>query len=120
MTIAGGAGFWLLYVQHQFENVYWDRSDTWDFAKAALRGSSYYRLPKILQWFTGNIGFHHIHHLSHRIPNYNLERCHRSNSGFFSEVKTLSIRESLKSLRYRLWDENSKSLIGFDQLRATR
>lgn len=120
MTLAGGAGFWLFYVQHQFENVYWDRSETWDYAKAALRGSSYYRLPKILQWFTGNIGFHHIHHLSHRIPNYNLERCHRSNSGFFSEVKTLSIRESLKSLRYRLWDENSKSLIGFDQLRATR
>jgi acyl-lipid omega-6 desaturase (Delta-12 desaturase) len=119
MALAGSAGFWLFYVQHQFEGVYWDRAGAWDYARAALNGSSFYRLPKILQWFTGNIGFHHIHHLSHRIPNYNLEECHRSHPAF-SQVKTLSLRESFDSLRYRLWDEASKTLISFKQLRMLR
>src|SRR5205807_4369722 len=78
LAFAGSAGVWLFYVQHQFEGVYWERTGEWDYATAALRGSSFYKLPKILQWFSGNIGFHHIHHLSSRIPNYNLERCHKA------------------------------------------
>ena len=79
--MAGFAGVWLFYVQHQFEDAYWERDD-WDFTAAALKGSSFYKLPRILQWFSGNIGFHHIHDLSPRIPNYNLERCHRSDPTF--------------------------------------
>ncbi|RME51598.1 MAG: fatty acid desaturase, partial [Deltaproteobacteria bacterium] len=86
LTVAGAGGIWLFYLQHQFEDAYWEREEAWDYTAAALRGSSYYKLPKILQWFSGNIGFHHIHHLSPRIPNYNLERCHRSHP-MFQEVK---------------------------------
>src|ERR1043165_2712856 len=86
VAVAGGAGVWLFYVQHQFEGVYWERGEDWDYTRAALEGSSFYKLPKILQWFSGNIGFHHIHHLSARIPNYNLERCHQADP-FFQRVK---------------------------------
>lgn len=116
LGIAGTAGIWLFYVQHQFEDVYWANTDEWDFTAAALEGSSYYKLPRILQWFSGNIGFHHIHHLSPRIPNYNLERCHRADS-MFEEVPRITIRSSLKSLWYRLWDESSKKLVSFRQIR---
>src|SRR4029434_5978516 len=84
LMVAGSAGVWLFYVQHQFEGVYWERGENWDFTKAALEGSSFYKLPRILQWFTGNIGFHHIHHLSARIPNYNLEKCHKEHPVFQS------------------------------------
>lgn len=119
LAVAGSAGIWLFYVQHQFEEAYWERAGDWDYTSAALKGSSFYKLPKVLQWFTGNIGFHHIHHLSHRIPNYNLERCHRSDP-LFSQVRTLSILQSLKSLRYRLWDEASARLVGFRHLRKRR
>ena len=80
--LAGSAGIWLFYVQHQFEDVYWERSDDWSYADAALRGSSYLKLPKVLQFFTGNIGLHHVHHLSARIPNYNLQRAHDENPVF--------------------------------------
>jgi len=106
------AGVWLFYVQHQFEDVYWERRGDWDYKKAALEGSSFYKLPKILQWFSGNIGFHHIHHLSPRIPNYELERAHRSEP-MFNEIKPLTIRNSLKSLRYKLWDEKAGKLTGY-------
>ncbi len=115
IVVAGSAGVWLFYVQHQFEDAYWEHSDEWDYTDAALKGGSYYKLPRILQWFSGNIGFHHIHHLSPRIPNYHLESCHHSDS-LFSQVKTLTIGESLKSLPLRLWDEESKRLISFKQL----
>ena len=117
IAVAGSIGIWLFYVQHQFEEAYWERNEDWDYTSAALKGSSFYKLPRLLQWFTGNIGFHHIHHLSHRVPNYNLERCHRSNP-MFSQVKVISIRESLKSLRYRLWDEASARLVSFRSLKA--
>src|SRR5882724_8000814 len=119
LAVAGSAGFWLFYVQHQFEGVYWERGEEWDYATAALEGSSFYKLPKILQWFSGNIGYHHIHHLSSRIPNYNLERCHKANL-LFQQVKPLTLFSSLKSLRLRLWDEPRKKLIGFRQLRKMR
>lgn len=111
ITIAASIGVWLFYVQHQYENVYWERHDEWDFATAALHGSSFYKLPRILQWFSGNIGFHHIHHLSPRIPNYKLEECHNENPIF--QVEPLTLRESLKSLHIRLWDEDRHKMIGY-------
>ncbi|MFT5469263.1 MAG: omega-6 fatty acid desaturase (delta-12 desaturase) [Verrucomicrobiales bacterium] len=115
LAIAGCGGIWLFYVQHQYEETYWERDD-WDYATAALEGSSFYKLPRILQWFSGNIGFHHIHHLSPRVPNYNLERCHRSHP-MFHEVKPLTLFGSLKSMSYRLWDEKARRLISFGQLK---
>ncbi len=116
LGIAVGAGVWLFYVQHQFEGVYWEREDSWDYTTAALQGSSFYKLPRILQWFTGNIGFHHIHHLSSRIPNYNLEKCHKE-IALFQEVKPITLLSSLKSLRFRLWDEQQRKLVGFSYLK---
>ncbi|MGB0582112.1 MAG: fatty acid desaturase [Limisphaerales bacterium] len=118
IVLATGAsvGAWLFYIQHQFEDTYWQRGEDWDFFDAAIKGSSFYKLPRILQWFTGNIGFHHIHHLSSRIPNYNLEECHKSHP-MFQDVNTLTFWSSLKSLTYRLWDEENMKLISFRQLR---
>jgi len=116
LAVAGSAGFWLFYVQHQFDGVYWERGDEWDYTAAALRGSSFYKLPWILQWFSGNIGYHHIHHLNSRIPNYNLERCHEAHR-IFQEVKPLTLIGSLKSLTFRLWDEERRKLVGYRHLR---
>jgi acyl-lipid omega-6 desaturase (Delta-12 desaturase) len=112
LLVAGGVGIWMFYVQHQFEDVYWERGDNWDFTAAALQGSSYYKLPRILQWFSGNIGFHHIHHLSPRIPNYNLERCHKANP-LFQQVKPITFWSSLRCLKFRLWDEQRRKLVGY-------
>lgn len=114
IAVAGSLGTWLFYVQHQFEGVYWERSEEWDFAAAALQGSSYYKLPKILQWFSGNIGFHHIHHLSPRIPNYNLEQCHEAEP-LFQTVPSIDLITSFKSASYRLWDEENGRLVAFDR-----
>jgi len=116
IIIAASAGIWLFYMQHQFKDTYWRRTPEWDFVEMALLGSTYYRLPKILQWFTGNIGFHHIHHLGPRIPNYLLERCYRENS-LFQEGERLTIRTSLKSLSLRVWDEQNRELISFPEMR---
>ena len=112
IAIASSIGVWLFYVQHQYENVYWERHEDWDFATAALYGSSFYKLPKLMQWFTGNIGFHHIHHLSPRIPNYRLEACHYENP-VFQEIEPLTLRTSLKSLHVRVWDEDRHKMIGY-------
>ena len=117
--VGGGLGIWMFYVQHQFEDVYWEREENWDFTAAALEGSSFYKLPKIMQWFSGNIGFHHIHHLSPRIPNYNLERCHKADP-LFQEVKPITLFSSLKSLTYRLWDEQRGKLVSFRHVRKMR
>ena len=120
VTMTGGAiGVWMFYVQHQFEDTYWARREDWDFTAAALEGSSFYQLPAILQWFTGNIGYHHIHHLSSRIPNYHLQRCHESHP-IFTEVKPITLRTSLKSLHFRLWDEENHKLVGFDRKKHRR
>ena len=119
IMVAGTAGIWLFYVQHQFEGVYWERSADWDYATAALKGSSFYKLPKVLQWFSGNIGFHHIHHLSPRIPNYHLEKCHRAEP-LFQTVKPVTFFASFKSLTFRLWDEQRQKLVGYRALRAMR
>jgi len=112
MLIAGAAGLWLFYVQHQFEGTYWERHEAWDPVRAALEGSSFYELPKVLQWFTGNIGFHHIHHVQQRIPNYNLERCYNE-VPLLQQVKPLTLLSSLKSARLHLWDESRRILRGY-------
>ena len=119
VAMASSAGVWLFYVQHQFEDVYWERGQHWDYTKAALQGSSYYKLPKILQWFSGNIGFHHIHHLSPRIPNYNLEECHKAEP-LFRRVRPVTLRSSLKSFGFRLWDERCRKMVGYRALRNLR
>jgi omega-6 fatty acid desaturase (delta-12 desaturase) len=119
LAVAGAAGVWLFYVQHQFEGVYWARGEDWDYVAAALQGSSFYKLPKVLQWFSGNIGYHHIHHLSPRIPNYNLERCHLSHP-LFQNVPPVTLTASLKSLTFRLWDERQGKLVGFRRARQVQ
>jgi omega-6 fatty acid desaturase (delta-12 desaturase) len=116
-AFAGALGVWLFYVQHQFEGAHWARGKEWDYTSAALQGSSFYKLPKILQWFTGNIGFHHIHHLSPRIANYHLERCHDADP-YFKRIKPVTLPASFKSLTYRLWDEQRQRFVGFRHLRT--
>ena len=117
VVIAGTAGVWLFFVQHQFEDTYWQSSDGWAYSDAALRGSSYLKLPKVLQFFTGNIGLHHVHHLSTRIPNYNLQRAHDENA-IFRDVPTLSLWDGLRAVRLKLWDEDRERLVTFAQARA--
>jgi omega-6 fatty acid desaturase (delta-12 desaturase) len=112
MVVAGLAGTWLFYVQHQFEGVYWARHGEWEFEKGAVDGSSFYKLPRVLQWITGSIGYHHIHHLSPKIPNYYLEKCYRENP-IFQNVKHITLKSSLRSLRFRLWDEEAGQLVGY-------
>jgi omega-6 fatty acid desaturase (delta-12 desaturase) len=109
---AGAIGIWLFYIQHQFEGVYWSRHDQWDPTTASMQGSSYYKLPKVLQWFTGNIGLHHVHHLRPRIPNYNLQRACDDTKAFL-DVEPLTIRKSITCLRLKLWDEKGQKLVGF-------
>jgi omega-6 fatty acid desaturase (delta-12 desaturase) len=116
VLLAGSAGIWLFYVQHQFEDVYWESAERWSYAEAALRGSSYLKLPKVLQFFSGNIGLHHVHHLSARIPNYNLQRAHDENS-IFENVPTLSLRDGLRAVRLKLWDEERGRLVTFAEAR---
>ncbi|RLD79923.1 MAG: fatty acid desaturase [Bacteroidetes bacterium] len=113
LLIASIAGVWMFYVQHQFEDVIWERSENWDYKTMAMEGSSYYKLPRILQFFTGNIGFHHIHHLGPKIPNYYLEKCHKENPIFQKEP--LTFWKSFSSVRYRLWDETKHKLVSFKE-----
>ncbi|MCB1228063.1 MAG: fatty acid desaturase [Verrucomicrobiales bacterium] len=117
--VAGASGIWMFYVQHQFEDVYWKRREEWDYTTAAVEGSSFYKLPRILQWFTGNIGFHHVHHLSSRIPNYHLEACHNSHP-MFRDVKPITLMSSLKCANLRLFDEEAGQLVGYKRLREIR
>jgi omega-6 fatty acid desaturase (delta-12 desaturase) len=117
--LAGSVGIWLFYVQHQFEDAYWQNPADWSYADAALRGSSYLKLPRLLQFFTGNIGLHHIHHLNARIPNYNLQRAHNENP-IFHEVPTLSVWQALRNVKLKLWDEDRRKLVTFAQARARR
>jgi acyl-lipid omega-6 desaturase (Delta-12 desaturase) len=114
--LAGSTGIWLFYVQHQFEDAYWQSAAEWSYAEAALRGSSYLKLPRVLQFFTGNIGLHHIHHLNARIPNYNLQRAHDENP-IFHNVPTLSLWDGARAVRLKLWDEQAHKLVTFAQAR---
>jgi omega-6 fatty acid desaturase (delta-12 desaturase) len=118
VMLAGSAGIWLFYVQHQFEDAYWQDTGDWSYADAALRGSSYLKLPKILQFFSGNIGLHHVHHLNARIPNYNLQRAHDENP-IFHDVPTLSLWDGMRAVRLKLWDEDSGQLVTFAQARQS-
>ncbi len=106
------AGVWLFYVQHQFEHAYWRRNDNWDFHQAALYGSSYYCLPQPLRWLTADVGIHHIHHLSSRIPNYRLRECLADNAEL-REIGRITLRDSLTCVRLALWDEGADRLIRF-------
>jgi omega-6 fatty acid desaturase (delta-12 desaturase) len=116
--LAGSVGIWLFYVQHQFEDAYWQDGNGWDYTEAALRGSSYLRLPKVLQFFTGNIGLHHVHHLNARIPNYNLQRAHDENA-VFNGVPTLSLGDAVRAVNLKLWDPDNGKLITFRQARRS-
>lgn len=117
--LAGSAGVFLFYVQHQFEDAYWEDSESWTYEDAALRGSSYLRLPALLAFFTGNIGFHHVHHLSARIPNYRLPRVH-AEVPVFHNVPVLSLFDGVKAVRLKLWDEQQGRLVTFRDARAAR
>ena len=117
LLLAGAAGVWLFYVQHQFEDTYWQSAGDWSYADAALRGSSYLRLPRVLQFFSGNIGLHHVHHLSAKVPNYNLQRAHDRNP-IFHDVPTLSLWDGLRAVRLKLWDERRRRLVTFAEARA--
>jgi acyl-lipid omega-6 desaturase (Delta-12 desaturase) len=115
MWLAAAGGIWLFYVQHQFENVYWRRDSEWDYVQSAFLGASCYRLPAILEWFSGNIGYHHIHHLSPRIPNYNLKTCYLENPPL-QQATLLNLHTGLKSLSLRLWDEKKGKMVGFAEV----
>lgn len=112
LYLAGMAGIWLFYVQHQFEDSYFEKAENWNYVNAALKGSSFYKLPRVLQWMTGNIGFHHIHHLGPRVPNYNLQRMYKQIK-YLQDVPTVGLFSSLRSLRFRLWDEDKRKFTGF-------
>jgi omega-6 fatty acid desaturase (delta-12 desaturase) len=116
LFLAHVAGVWLFYVQHQFEGVYWERNSRWDFVTSALKGGSFYNLPSILRWFSGSIGYHHLHHLNSRIPNYHLARCQRE-VRILDQAEPIGLRASLRSLRFRLWDEEAGRLISFGDIR---
>ena len=116
--IAAGAGVYLFFVQHQFDDAYWEKHANWDYATAAIAGSSYLKLPSVLQWFTGNIGLHHVHHLAPRIPNYNLQRAH-DELPIFHDVPTLTLGDGIRTLRLKLYDERHGRLVTFANARAT-
>jgi acyl-lipid omega-6 desaturase (Delta-12 desaturase) len=119
LLLAGAAGVWLFYVQHQFEDTYWQSAEDWSYAEAALRGSSHLKLPRLLQFFSGNIGLHHVHHLSAKVPNYNLQRAHDENP-IFHDVPTLSLWDGLRAVRLKLWDEGRGRLVTFAEERSER
>ena len=117
VLLAGAMGVWLFYVQHTFAGAYWARKENWDAGQAAVVGSSYFDLPRVLHWFTGNIGYHHIHHLASRIPNYRLREAFES-STLLQSAPRLTLWTSLKSIRLKLWDEQSQRMVGFGYRKA--
>ncbi|WP_163582439.1 fatty acid desaturase [Gracilibacillus saliphilus] len=114
--VAGVLGIWLFYVQHQFEDSYFENESEWDYVKAAVDGSSYYKLPKWLEWMTGNIGYHHVHHLAPRVPNYHLEKAHQETPPL-QKATTITLKTSLESIRFRLYDEEQKTFISFKEMK---
>jgi omega-6 fatty acid desaturase (delta-12 desaturase) len=117
MYLAGVAGVFLFYVQHQFEDTYWAPHENWEYAKACIAGSSYLKLPQPLAWMTGNIGVHHVHHISPKIPNYKLKQCHDENP-LFHEVRVLTLRDAFKTLTLSLWNEEKGRLVRFKDVSA--
>ena len=118
MLLAGAAGVWLFYVQHQFESAYWARSGAWNIERSAVEGSSYYDLPAILHWFSANIGYHHLHHMSTRVPNYRLRECFDSHPRL-QQAPRLTLRTSLRSARLRLWDAQVQRMVPFSAVGGT-
>ena len=116
IVIASWAGNWLFYVQHQYEGAHWERDDEWSFHEAAVAGSSYFKLPPVLQWFSGNIGLHHVHHLCSRVPNYRLQACLIAAPELDGVARVIDLRESLSCWRLTLWDERRGLLVGFRDL----
>ncbi|MFS0654573.1 fatty acid desaturase [Bacillus sp. 179-C3.3 HS] len=114
--ISGSMGVWLFYVQHTFEDSYFEEDAHWNYVQAAVEGSSFYKLPKLLQWLTGNIGYHHVHHLSPRVPNYHLEHAH-VHSEPLQNVPTITLKTSIDSMKFRLWDEEKKAFVTFKEAR---
>jgi omega-6 fatty acid desaturase (delta-12 desaturase) len=119
MYIASIGGIFLFYLQHQYEDVYWCRDKDWNYLKVAMQGSSFFKLPGILRWFSGNIGFHHIHHLGPTIPNYNLPKVYKENT-YFQEVKPITLWKSVKTLSIRFWDEANQRAVSVSELRRQR
>ncbi|MEC0266737.1 fatty acid desaturase [Paenibacillus anseongense] len=117
--VSGMMGIWLFYVQHNYEETYFENEPEWDYVKAAMHGSSFYKLPRVLHWITGNIGFHHIHHLSPRVPNYYLEKVHNKNA-VLRNVQTITLMTSLESLKFRIWCEDTKKFIRFKDLKPIK
>lgn len=115
--LASSAGAWLFYVQHNFEATYWQRQERWDFESAATAGSSYYVLPRLLQWLTANIGFHHIHHLDSRIPNYRLPECFEKHPEF-QQANRITLWQSLSCSSLKLWDEDAGKMVGFQNFKG--
>jgi omega-6 fatty acid desaturase (delta-12 desaturase) len=118
ILIGHSIGIWLFYIQHQYDEVTWERENKWDYKSSAVNGSSFLKLPAVLQWFTGNIGFHHVHHLSSRIPNYNLEKCHYENE-MFKDIKPIVLFKTFRALKLSLWDEANRRMISFKNLNSS-
>jgi len=110
--VAASLGIWLFYIQHTFEDSYFEHKEDWNYVQAAVEGSSYYKLPKVLQWLTGNIGFHHVHHLAPRVPNYRLEEAHE-NVKPLQEATTLTLKTSLETIKYKLYDAEEQRFVTF-------
>jgi len=119
LYLSAMAGIWLFYVQHQFENTYFEQPEEWDFVRAAMEGSSFYQLPKVLQWMVGNIGYHHIHHLSSRVPNYKLQQLYENHPSL-QRVTAVRFFASFQALRFRLWDEQAKRFVAFREVARRR
>ncbi len=119
LNLAAISGLWLFYLQHQYEDVNWFRNSEWDYRKVAMQGSSFVKFPRILQWFSGNIGFHHIHHLNARIPNYNLSKVYRENT-ILKVEHPVTFLKSFRSLKLRLWDENLQKMVSFKGLKFVK
>ncbi len=117
LLLSGAAGVWLFYVQHQFERAYWAKSEAWCIERSAVDGSSFYDLPAVLRWFSGNIGYHHLHHMATRIPNYRLRECFNSDPKL-QRVPRLTLWTSLRTARLRLWDEQARCLVPFSAVPA--
>ena len=117
--LSAAVGSWLFYVQHQCEDAYWEHDESWDFTRAALEGSTYLRLPRVLQWFTSNIGYHHIHHLNSRIPNYHLPTCYAAELAF-RDGPTIDLGDGIKSMSLKLWDADARRMVTFAQAHSLR
>jgi acyl-lipid omega-6 desaturase (Delta-12 desaturase) len=120
MWAAGAFGIWLFYVQHQFEETYWERDPEWNYVASALLGASYYKLPRLLQWFSGNIGFHHIHHLSPRIPNYALDKAHDNSPLIQQYTQQIMFGKGWRTIRLKVWDEPLRRMTGFPRRKARK